>query len=123
MSRSHRHHTWLARSFLYSNFSLFCVVKNYDWLDKQQWIFTDGRETFFFFFRRQTIKGAEGARGRGWIRSTFYCVDLLMPTVKAEDYHVFTNVFFIIIIINCAFHRNQHFFLTIEIYRLIKKIK
>lgn len=89
------------------------------WTNNNEFSPTDVK-LFFFFFRRQTIKGAEGARGRGWIRSTFYCVDLLMPTVKAEDYHVFTNVFFIIII-NCVFHRNQHFFLTIEIYRLIKK--
>lgn len=46
-SHTDRHHTLLARTFLYSNFSLFCVVKNYDWLDRQQWILTDWHENFF----------------------------------------------------------------------------
>lgn len=47
MSHTDRHHTLLAHTFLYSNFSLFCVVKNYDWLDRQQWILTDWHENFF----------------------------------------------------------------------------
>lgn len=54
MSHTDRHHT-LSHTFLYSNFSLFCVVKNYDWLDRQQWFLTDWHENFFS--RCEALKG------------------------------------------------------------------
>lgn len=44
MSRADGRHSLLARSFLYSNFSLLRGNRNHDWLERKRWIQTEWKD-------------------------------------------------------------------------------